>query len=63
MIRQAQVAFAWDGIFRSGNASLSHDLLSFVLQQLVPNGQPMLIIFGALAGWGPIFVDFVLKSY
>ena len=37
--------------------------LSFVLKQLVPNGQPMLIIFGALAGWGPIFVDFVVKSY
>ena len=32
MIRQAQVAFVWDGIFRSGSASLSHDLFVFRIE-------------------------------
>ena len=63
MIRQAEVGLP--GMASSAQEMLhSHTtFLSFVLKQLVPNGQPMLTIFGALAGWGWIFVDFVLKSY
>ena len=73
MIRQAAVAFA-QALASSAQETLhSHTtammpvscvtFLSFVSKTLVPNGQPMLTIYGALAGWGSIFIVNLLNAY